>query len=264
MAPRRNYRRKPAARKPRKYGRKSYLKPKKNFVKAVKAIIHKQTESKMASLSYPLTYFNSDALSQADVIKVLPDIVQGTDNAQRIGDDVTSQKLTLKGHFLLARITGAGQSRIGVRMIVCCPKRYPIYTDAYGQFGNWINSVLMKGTTEIGLNGTIESLYLPINTNSITCYYDKVTYITQPYQLPITNATSTSDNEDLTNSCKFFSKTITLKKKLKYDNVSPTNQPTNWSPVLLCSYVKLDGSTPDSLNTNLLMSFVSTLQYEDA
>lgn len=260
MPYKKGYKRKAPARK-RVY-KKATANPTKSFVKKVKKIIHSQAESKIANITFD-AQFNSAATSSGDIIKVLPDVPQGGDNAQRIGDQIRGQKLVVKGHLILGQAYASqiAESRIGVRMMIVSPKRFPSYADAQVNSSNWLNSVLTIGSNELPLDGTLRSLYLPVNHNSVTCYYDKVVYLTLPY----VNGVATSTSQDLHNSVKFFSKTIYLKNKLlRYDNLSPANQPNNYGPTFLFSYVHLDGSSPDTTNTLLTASFVTTLHYEDS
>lgn len=251
---------KKAYKKKSSYKNKSCV-PSKCFVKKVQTILHRQAESKMANITFD-AQFNSAVSSSGDIIKVLPDVPQGGDNGQRIGDQIRGQKLVIKGHLILGQAynTQLAEARIGVRMLICSPKRFPSYADSVANSTNWLNSILSIGPNEMALDGTLRSLYLPINHNSVTCYYDKVIYLTLPY----VNGVATSTSQDLHNSVRFFNKTIYLKNKLfKYDNLSPANQPNNYGPSILFSYVHLDGSIPDTTNTLLTASFVTTLQYED-
>lgn len=249
----------------RLYKRKSTYKskmPTKALTKAIQKVIHKDAETKIANVTFD-AQFNSAATSSGDIIKVLPDIPQGGDNAQRIGDQLRGQKLMVKGHLILGQPynTQVAEARIGVRMMIVSPKRFPSYSDAVVNSANWLNSVLTLGANEIPLDGTVRSLYLPVNHNSVTCYYDKVVYLT----LPFVNGTTTSTSQDLHHSVKFFSTSFNLKNKLmRYDNLSPANQPNNYGPCFLFSYVHLDGNIPDTTNTLLTASFVTTFLYEDS
>lgn len=257
---------------PKKYQRKSraplrrkrVYKKKQSFASRVKKVMSSQIESKQQMLDYPITAFNSAATSSSDILEILPKINQGGDNGQRIGDSITAQTLNVRGHYMLSQVTGANNSRIAVRMMCVSPKRYSTYADSFANSTSWLSSVLQYGTTEQGLDGSIRSLYLPANTHTVTVHYDKVTYITQPFTVaPISGTTSVSN--DLTNSTKFFNFNIRVKgKKLKYDNLTPSNAPNNFGPVLLFSYVKLDGSAADTVTTNALLSYLSTVTYEDA
>lgn len=74
----------------RKGARKGYrakrAKPSKTFVKKVQKIIHDDVETKQAYHIMAPTNFNSGIDNTGDVIRVLPNISQGTDVSNRIGN----------------------------------------------------------------------------------------------------------------------------------------------------------------------------------
>lgn len=247
--------------KKRAFKRNKEAKPSKSFTKAVQKIIHKDVETKQAWLTYPLASFNSAADSSADILNCLPFVQQGTGEYQRVGDDIRAQKLTIRGHMISSLPPSLTYSRIGVRMLICQPKLTTSNTLVNASAAQWLPYLLRAGANNIGLNGTIESLYAPVDTDVITCYYDKVFYISQPAQY-----TAVGFQESV-NSVRFFEKTLNLKNKLlQYNgNFSAGNFPINYSPSVLFSYVLLDGSAPIVLTPQLMsMTFTAQLDYEDA
>jgi len=239
---------------------KKYLKPYKTFKKAVKKIIHGEVETKQAWLTYPLASFNSAADTSSDILNALPFVQQGTQEYQRIGDDIRAQKLIIKGHMISTLSGSVPYTRIGVRMVCCQPKLTTSNTLVNSSAAQWLPFILRNGATNIGLNGTIESLYAPIDTDVVTCWYDKVFYINQPQFLTAVGAA------EVVNSTKFFQMTLNLKNKLlKYNsNYSAGNFPINYSPSILFSYVFLDGTAPTTISTPMSMTFTAELLYEDA
>lgn len=253
---------KKGTRRPRRYaGRKARPSGKKSFAARVKAVLSKQVENKTAMALINEVTFNSAATSQADVMPIMPLIAQGTDNAQRVGDEITAKSLNMRGHIRLQLKTEiSSYCRVAVRMMVITPKRYPIFTDAYANYASWINTVLSYGTGEQGLDGSLRSLYLPVNRHSVTCHYDKLTYLSQDFVNGLTSSTSQGVRETI----RFFNINLKCKnKKLSYDNLAPANLPNNYGPVLLVSYVCMDG-VADTLSANIAVSSLHTLNYEDA
>ena len=110
--------------------------------------------------------------------------------------------------------------------------------------------------------GLISDLYSPINTDCCTKYYDKVFYV----QNPLAGATPQQIICLCLTRLASFSKTINLKNKLlKYDvDIDSGLTPVNFNPTLLIGYSYLDASSPDSVTTQISMSWFSTLDYEDA
>lgn len=233
----------------------------KTIEKVAQKIFRKNAENKQAWLTYPIAPFNSAADTAGDVLQVLPLVSQGVAENNRIGDDIRGQKLTIKGHMISSMSGNGNYCRLAVRMLVCQPKSTPNATLEDVNYNSWLPYVLRAGGSNIGLNGTIESLYAPVDTDVITCYHDKTYYITQ--SRTITDA----GTQEIFNSTKFFNLSIPLRNKLmKYNgNYSGNNRPVAYAPVILFSYVLLDGTAPIS-STPLLMSmtFTSCLEFEDA
>lgn len=247
-------------------------KPSKAFVKKVKQVLHKDVETKQAFNNQfgQIQSYNSAINSSGDCAILVPNIANGaTDNA-RIGDQIRAQKLSIKGH-LITRFTGSAGTtyyqncRIGVRMFIVQPKSFMSQGNIVSNAATWQATLLKKGGTTTGFTGLISDLYAPVNTDAITCYYDKVFYVQNPYS----NAVLGSGANNLlmpTGTTKFFSKTLKLRNKLlKYDSsIDAGLTPTAYNPVLIMGYSYLDGSSADAVTTNLAMSYVSVLDYEDA
>lgn len=255
-----NKRRKYASKKRAAPRRKRVFKNSKSFVKKVESIIHKQVETKQASRTLPLTAFNSAADTSSDIYPIFPLVTQDATEAGRNGDQIRAQKMVLKGHIIQTINGAASYSRIAVRMLICQPKLFTNLPSISANANNWLPYVLRQGNISSGLDGTIASLYSPVDTSIITCYYDKVTYISMPVMV------TSAGQQEMRNSVKFFSKTFNLKNKLlQYNsNYQLNTSPTNYSPVCLLSYVFLDGTAPSTLFTNVSMSWTNTLYYEDA
>lgn len=247
-------------------------KPSKAFVKKVQSIIHKDVETKQAFAKQfgEIQSYNSNINSAGDNNFLVPAIASGTGDNARIGDQIRAQKMVIKGHFI-SRFTGSAGTtyyqncRIGVRLFIVQPK--PLL----GQGANtafattWQGGLLKTGGTTKGFTGLISDLYAPINTDLITCYYDKVFYVSNPTSTAVLG--SAGNNMFIPQeTCKFFSKTLKLRNKLlRYDaNIDSGLYPTNFNPTLLLGYSYLDGSSGDSVTTQIGMSWTSQLDYEDA
>lgn len=263
---RRNYkssgkRVKKGGRKPRRAARKGATKA---FAKKVKSVIHKMAETKTQTFDSGFVAYNGGADTQADIRQLVPAIAQGTDNGQRLGDQITAQKLDIRGHFVLGfSYTGSSyqnETRLAVRMLIVTPKRYPIFSDAYSYSANWLGGVLLNGSSEQAMNGSVASMYLPVNKDTVTCHMDKLSYITVPF---VSGAT-TSATIEMFHSTRFFKKLLPCRNKILRYNETNSSLPTNFGPVLLLAYAHLDGSSIDVVNTAISMQYISTLYYEDA
>ena len=260
------------ARKGKRPNKRRARKLSKPMVKAVQRIIHKDVETKQAYNNQfsQIQSYNSAINSSGDCAILVPNIANGTTDNSRIGDQIRAQKLKIQGH-LITRFTGSTGTtyyqncRIGVRMFIVQPKSFQSQGNITANATTWQATLLKKGGTTAGFTGLISDLYAPVNTDAVTCYYDKVFYVQNPYSNAVFGSTMTNLLMP-TGTTKFFSKTINLRNKLlKYDaSIDSGLTPVMWNPVLLMGYSYLDGSSPDSVTTNLAMSYVSILDYEDA
>lgn len=258
-----------------KKSKKSVAKPSKSFIKKVKKVLHEQAESKQAyiNLGDTLTNFNSTISGSNDALQIVPNISQGTADYQRIGDQIRAQKLLIQGHIKLypptqvvGTLANAPQiANVMARMFILSLKPAPSYDGILGYSGQ-LNGLLKKGGTTTGFTGKISDLYAPVNTDLFTVHYDKVFNLSQSYTfLPSTTGAGNEVSIAQDKSVKFFNKTIKLKNKiLKYDSTWGGGLlPSNYGPFLCMGYSYLNGTSGDTVNTQLGMTFISTLQYED-
>ena len=263
--------RKPKSGKAKRVGRKiKKLSTDRAFRVAVQKVIHQDVENKTVFTNQFNTQFNSGMTTSADCLQVVANMGNGSADYQRIGDQVRSQRLRIKGHFI-SRFTGSTGTtyyqncRIGVRILIVQPKMYNSLGAITANATTWLPTLLKRGGATVGFTGIIPDLYSDVNTDAITKYYDKIWYIQNPYS----NAVLGSGGNNLLmpdGTCRFFSKTFNLRNKLlRYDSsIDAGLTSTNYNPVMLLGYVYLDGSTPDSVTTNIAMSFDSYMDYEDA
>ena len=264
---------------PRKYIRRKYRRvPKKvavarkaktlsssrAFRVAVQKVVQRDIESKQAYHAVTAVNYNSGINAIGDAPRVLPQISVGTGDSNRIGDQLKSQSLTVKGAIVYNPSTGQygtyANSRLGVRMMIVQPRQYSNIDDVQSNAAAWLSLLLKKGGSTVGFTGILSDLWAPINSDYIIKYYDKVHYLDAPYQTTAVGSTL------MGRSTKMFSiKLKTRNKILKFDsNVSSGSSPTNYAPVLLLGYAHMDGSSPDTLTTAVQLSYDSVFNYEDA
>ena len=249
--------------------KKSSTKPTKSFVKKVQSVIHKDAENKLAVHEVDSVFFNSGINSTGDMQRILPNVTQGVAEHQRIGEQTRAQKLIIKGHLIMSSSYGdaIASSRICVRLMVVCPKNLQSFPDVNAS-STWLSQLLKKGSQNTAFTGLISDLYAPINHDQITCYYDKLIYLSQPYEKRVVNSgdvvVSSNYALDLRRTVKMFSISMKVKNKLlRYNAQLSSTQPTNYAPVLLLGYSHLDGSAVDVTNTQVALSYFSTVQFED-
>jgi len=257
--------------KKRKYSKKRTFKSKgfkkrirrtkKPMVKLIQSVINKNMEDKFAWRSVSDVPYNSAINSQTDVASIVPSISVGAGDASRVGVQIHGKQLTIQGH-MIGNLTNRDYSdvRICVRMMIVSPKGYAGYTPAYNAAATWLAYLLKKGATTVGFTGAVSDLYAPVNTDAITCHYDKLFYLNSPY-VPGT----VSGALPVTNSTKFFKISLPVNRVFKYDSAVDSGLlPVNYSPFIILGYAHLDNSTPDTVQTQVNLNWTAQFRYQDA
>jgi len=238
--------------------------PSKAFVKKVKKIIHGQAETKQAFHVLTPLSFNSGIDAGGDAIRVLPHINQGISDNARIGDQIRAQSLMLKGAIVYNPSVGQygtyANARLGVRVMVIQPRMFADITSVLGTTASWMPNLLRKGGTNTAFTGVLNDLWAPINSDYFIKYYDKVFYMTAPYQQTAIGST------EMQGATKIFKHNFKLRNKLlKFDaNIGGGLTPTNYAPTFVVGYVHMDGSAPDVATTAIQVTWDAIFKYEDA
>lgn len=266
------------SRKPKMpYKRRAYRSNKSSgtFAKRVNAVIQKKTETKQNSFTLGSLDFNGPVSNVADVLRIIPQITQGTDGGNRIGDTIQGQKIVVRGHMMINAVPNTSgvtiptaipaNSRLMIRAFICSIKKFQNYDDVSATTA-WMSKFLKNGNTLQALDGTLPSMYLPVNTDVVTVHKEIKRYVTIPtiysqvVGTPITDITNTAVS--FQGSCKLFTATIKCKKILKYDDSSFS--PQNFAPIMVISYAHMDSSSADLITARINANYVSTLFFEDA
>lgn len=253
------YRKKSSKRTYRK--RKPKVAKKKPMVKLIQSVINKNLEDKAAWRAQTDINFNSAINAQADVYGIMPSIGIGTGDASRVGAQLHGKSLVITGH-MISNLTNFAYSdcRIGVRLMIVSPKGYLGFTPAFNSAVTWLSYLLRRGATTVGYTGLISDLYTPINTDAITCHYDRRFYVTSPYVPGLLEGAI-----PVTGSTKFFRISLPCNRIFKYDSAVDSGLlPTNYNPFVILGYSHLDGSTPDTVQTQINLSWTCKFRYQDA
>lgn len=238
-----------------------------SFKKKVLSVIRSQAETKSAYLEVGWSDFNSAISNPGDAMRILPYISQGTGDNARIGDQIRCTKIKLSGILQMIPQTNTNtydNRKIAVRMMIVTPKSFPNWDQAGFNTATWMPYLLKKGGTTSAFNGTVHDIYAPVNTDAITCHYNKVIYLNQSaiFQSTASGVASV----DQSNLVRFWRHTLKIKNKLlKYDaNVNSGLTPSNYGPVLVLGYALVDPSAaPDTLTTRVRFHFSSAMDFED-
>lgn len=239
----------------------------KTFAQKVLAVVHKRTEDKVVYTSNDedsLVSFNSGINGAGDMLNIIPNMDNGVEINQRIGDKVIMQSHTIYGYFRIVPNTTALSYKFGnvaVRQMIISLKSISNY-DAVINDTNLtakLLGLLRKGGTTTGFSGIVSDVMADVNRDVFTLHFDKVYHIKSDYNMTAIGST-TQD------TLRMFRINMKAKnKQLKYDNnISAGLLPTNYAPIMVFGYCYMDGSLPDTTSTNLQVYYSTTLKYEDA
>jgi len=244
-------------------------KPKKamTFDKKVLAVIHKQTEDKEVYISNnesTLVSFNSGIAGAGDILQIIPNMFNGTEINERVGDRVNLKSHNIRGYFRVVPNTAAANYKFGnvaVRQLVLSLKSISNYDAVVADpsLANKLLGLLRKGGTTVAFQGLVSDVMAEINREIFTVHYDKVYHIKTDYNMTAIGAT-TQD------TLRMFNINMKVKnKQLKYsDDISTSLLPTNYGCFMAFGYCYMDGSLPDTAATNLQVYYSSVMKYEDA
>lgn len=255
--------RKKVVRRPRKRA----VKKRTPLAKLVKQIVLKQEETKMSSLSYNWTYFNSAINAVGDYNAVLPTVSAGTGQNQRVGAVIKPLKLVIRGYICYRADNNQGARMIGTRLFCFSDKTVNNYGVGISAGQNFR---LLDGGGSAGIfDGYAMSYITPHNTDAFKWYADKKHTILKPFGYTNTLApTASSDITGMDRSLyKPFTITIPASKMpsvLRYEESVSATQPVNFAPYIAVGYADLLNYLPDTASTQIGMEWVATLYYKDA
>lgn len=242
---------------------KKSVSPTKAFARKVQKVIHADVETKQQYHIMAPTNFNSGIDAAGDAIRVLPNIIQGTGENNRIGNQLKAQSLIIKGCVSWSPSIGSfgtfANARLGVRLFVIQPRNYSEIGEVLANTATWMPTLLQKGGVAAPFTGAINDLWAPLNSDAFIKYYDRVFMLTGTYQSTAVGMTQ------LLGATKMFNINLKCRNKtLKYENSISSGNPMNYAPVFCIGYAHLDGSGPDTVSTAITVQWDSVINYEDA
>lgn len=242
--------------------RTSY-RPRKQFKKAVEKIVKSNIERKVANTNSgsQLVFFDSQIVAAGDMIQIVPNITKGVQENNRISNLIEAEKLVIKGYVRFNTLSNVNNkySQVAVRLFLVSLKQRSNYNDVQSST-TYLSVLLRKGGSEVPWSGIISDIYADLNTDVWTKHMDRVMYLSQDQMFTDVGSINTKE------TVKFFRKTISCKKVLKYDDtISSGLLPTNFAPILLIGYCYMNGASPDVAPIqNLGLYYDADLYFRDA
>lgn len=230
----------------------------------VKKLISRSEETKLVCKSVVNNVlFNSGITSSTEVYDVLPNLVQGVDNYQRIGDRVTPKSLSVRGTIAI----NFNESRsltpeVHVFIVSHKSKRSYDALNAGASAGRQqiVDELIDLGNgTDTNFNGQVLPTCFPLNRKLLTIHAHKVLKLSSSY-----GALANEHTADDTLRFRRFAIKVKCPKTLTYDASISAIHPVNFAPVMMVGYVYPDGTFSEVLTTPVLVTATSTLYYDDA
>jgi len=214
-------------------------------------------------------YFNAAITSNQEVYPLLPQIIQGTNSNNRVGDKIRPKKLRVD--FVITANGQIPSSQLNqVRLFVLQDKSIRnsnALRDVVGaQIGTPIATALIdKAGVTTGFDGTPSSVMFRVNKERYMVYKDKVYEVLSGLGLTPQPPTNYGTQTFVSGQqCYKFSVVIPTPATLNYSG-SLDFWPTNFAPFMCLGYCQPDGNAaPDTLTLRVACNWVSHLDFEDA
>jgi len=207
-------------------------------------------------------YFSQDITGTAETYALIPPVAQGTDDHQRIGDQISPTSLTVKGNISLSReLTFSTQLIADIYFLTS--KQVKSET-VYG--GVPITSMFIDaGGGLASYDGTVRNSQLPLNQDDFTLIKHKRFKFEKPSGSLNNAAFSNVGAQSLGIGCYDWTVKVPLPKTLKYATAANT-VPQNAYPFMVIGYHFADdnGMTVQTGTRLVSCTAQSTLYYKDA
>lgn len=233
--------------------------------KIAKRVLKRTAETKFVSVQND-QLFNSSITSVSECYPVVPQIPQGVDDFQRMGDSIKAKYLIVRGKVQWSKdyLQSNGQTFIPpvtLRVMILSQKSVKCTTDLNRlQVGYFLKDNVATGVARSYTGGQFDNL-APLNTDLLNIHMDKKIKLNwiKPAVTAGGGSTDTSVGNDHT---RYFYCKIKLDRTLKFDDNS-SNYPNSIAPFICMGGVCDDGETPYTTGTPFHMTYLSTLYFQD-
>jgi len=248
-----------------------------NKLKMVRAVVKnelsKELETKYRSQAPVIKVGYNGTIDNADIIPLIPKLVQGQPTStssiyERLGTKLTPRKLNIK--CMVNLLGGLNRStNVVVHYYVLTHKSLKYMPDL--TLSNDISTNLFKtgDSNEIfGFDGQYLNSTFPINDSAYVCL-KKGKFLLGKNTGDIQDSTTAGNQPVYGNStCKFLDFDIKTPAKFVYDQDSNsprvTYYPNNFAPFMVFGYYHQDQTATDEANTDIQVTLRHSLWYDDA
>lgn len=231
--------------------------PKLTFDKRVLSVLNKQRELKIAIHNLPVNTDVHGDITQPRLLQLMPSIVQGVNEYQRVGNSICLKKLVVRGYYKAAYPqTNATNTRMIIRHMVLKQRNSNSADQILAGPTNFLQNNFLENSA--AYLGNIESFQTPINKAAFIARRDMKKVITQPAL--VAGAVTGVPMDD---SYWMFQYTLTFGKgKVLNYRTSGTSQPADFPYFVAHSAAPLGSNTVLTAN-NVTMNMTATAYYYD-
>lgn len=243
-----------------------------NVKRIVKSVIRADSEVKTASnllIADQATTKSGGLNASANLgftttSSILPLIVRGPNDGERIGNVINTKKLVLRYTLRAIDVTAAGSTNPYPALPFLC--RIVVYSQKLDKTDYNNDGLLEIGASSGNLGGTPDTWVEPYNRRKFNIHYSKQ-YLMQPVRTTFAGAGYLTD-QVANGSKQMIVRRVALKglpKKLMFNDGSGLNdQPTNCGMFLAVAVCNVDGTSISALHQRCMINAETYLIYTDA
>jgi len=229
--------------------------------RTIQRILASNVETKQVSVTLPPTDFNSGINATSEYYTILPGIGEGSSQTQRIGGSISPQKIVVNGYVNFKANSIASAQELIARLFCFQEKAVKSYSNLTSSSLNLLDS----GGAGAQFTGTLLDTLTPHNNDRFHFFFDKRHTYLKSYGITNSIGGSTTSMTSMNSSLVWPFRIVLTKKhlpaSLKYDGA---NWPVNFNPLIALGYSYAQNDSPDTVSTQLTMSYTTTLYYKDA
>ena len=231
--------------------------------------VAKSTAMKLLETKYVTQRDNATSFNSAinggfnEMLTLIPKCSAGTGTWQRIEDTIQPIRIKTNWHIALGPVTRS----TNIRVVLYCLqhksiKFYPDLVNKYPTSGPDFLKTGSSALTQVYSGAVVDENQL-VNTDEFTLLKKFTFNLIANVGVP--NGDTTAGNSPNALPCfKNLSYTYKVKSQLKYTPGGGTDFPNGHAPFWVLGYSHTDGTAPDILNRDVLVSYMTQMTYKDA
>lgn len=230
----------------------------------VKSVLKRTTETKHVGQQVVNAAFNQTISSASECYRILPDVTEGTDGHQRIGDKIRGKYLIVKGHIQIDEsYKDTYLPPTTLRVMLLTQRNIKLSSDVSSRVD--VMHLLKDNVgTDVGrpFGGGMFDNLAPINKDQFTVLMDRK-FKMREHMAAALGTVGVPISVQGTNRTITFYKKIKVPATLHFDD-NAGNTPNNFAPFFCMGAVSDDNSGAISLSTPYRATVLSELYFTDA